>query len=106
MTGDTMVKHLKNKPRWLERIYSATHWMLRPMRSWLKAGGWVEGAFVRTEQLSKKTLFDCQMCGQCVSLRRRARGWLLRDRTLHAVCLGERVGTLQGDTRERLPESA
>ena len=61
-----MIKYLQNKPRWLEKIYAATHWMLRPLRPWLKPGGWVEGAFVRTEQFSKKALFDCQMCGQCV----------------------------------------
>ena len=111
-----MIKYLQSKPRWLEKIYAATHWMLRPLRHWLKPGGWVEGTFVRMEHFSKKALFDCQMCGQCVlhstgmtcpmtcpkNLRNGPcggvrDGWLLRDRTLHAVCLGERVGTLQGD---------
>ncbi len=60
------MRFLQNYPRLLEAAYDATHRMLRPFRRWLKPGGWVEKAFVRSEQISKGAIFNCQMCGQCV----------------------------------------
>jgi len=60
------VRALQQRPHLLEVAYAATHQMLRPFRRWLKPGGWIERLFVRTEEVSKGAIFDCQMCGQCV----------------------------------------
>jgi hypothetical protein len=61
-----MMHFLQNYPHLLEAAYSATHKMLMPFRRWLKPGGVVERFFVRSEEISKGAIFNCQMCGQCV----------------------------------------
>jgi len=60
------MRFLQSHPRVLEAAYDLTHRWLRPLRRWLKPGGWVEKIFVRGEQWSKGAVFDCRMCGQCV----------------------------------------
>ena len=57
---------LQNSPHLLERAYSATSRALSPFRRWLKPGGRVERLFVGVEIVTKRPLFDCRMCGQCV----------------------------------------
>ena len=59
---------LRNHPRWLEWAYSGTHRLVQ----WLdpvigrlgyeRANRWLRGP----EDWSKKVIFDCRMCGQCV----------------------------------------
>ena len=61
-----MIQYFQNHPHWLEKAYAVTQFMLRALRRWLRPGGWVEWILVRIERLTKKPLFDCQMCGQCV----------------------------------------
>lgn len=57
---------LQAYPRLLERAYAATRRVLEPLRPWLRTGGAVEQVFVVGENLTKRPLFDCRMCGQCV----------------------------------------
>ncbi|MEW6567296.1 MAG: methylenetetrahydrofolate reductase C-terminal domain-containing protein [Chloroflexota bacterium] len=57
---------LQNHPRVLQIGYDVTLRLLRPLRRWLRPGGWAEGVFVAGERLTKGPLFDCRMCGQCV----------------------------------------
>ncbi len=61
-----MFRRLRNHPHVLEVAYEATHRLLQPFRRWLKPGGRVERLFVWAEQVSKRAIFDCRMCGQCV----------------------------------------
>ncbi|MEJ2598028.1 MAG: methylenetetrahydrofolate reductase C-terminal domain-containing protein [Anaerolineales bacterium] len=59
---------LRNHPHFLERAYQATRWVferLDPVISRLgyaKVDRWIRP----TEELAKKVVFDCRMCGQCV----------------------------------------
>jgi hypothetical protein len=57
---------LQAYPTLLERAYAATRSFLAPLRPWLRPGGAVERVFIVGEHLSKRPLFDCRMCGQCV----------------------------------------
>ncbi|MDX1612811.1 MAG: methylenetetrahydrofolate reductase C-terminal domain-containing protein [Candidatus Promineifilaceae bacterium] len=59
---------LRDHPRLLEGAYSSTHWLfqrLEPLVARLgfdRADRWLRGP----EELSKKIIFDCRMCGQCI----------------------------------------
>lgn len=57
---------MQDRPRALEAAYAAVRLLLRPLRRWLRPGGWVESLFVFGERVTKGPLFDCSMCGQCV----------------------------------------
>ncbi len=61
-----MRSFLQDHPRALEAAYGAVHSLLRPLRRWLRPGGWVERLFILGERVTKGPLFDCRMCGQCV----------------------------------------
>ncbi len=56
----------QNHPRWLEIIYLITRRSLLPFRPWLKAGSWLDACLIGAERISKRVMFDCRMCGQCV----------------------------------------
>jgi hypothetical protein len=60
------MRWLQNYPRLLERLYTASHGLLRPFRRWLRPGGRVETLLVWSEKVGKGAVFDCRMCGQCV----------------------------------------
>lgn len=60
------MRFLQKWPRFLELVYRATYFSLRPFRRWLKPGGLMERFFIRVERLSKGLIFDCRMCGQCI----------------------------------------
>lgn len=59
---------MRDRPRLLERVYTATHQLFQAADPLLKRTGyprvdrWLRGP----ERLAKEALFDCQMCGQCV----------------------------------------
>ena len=57
---------IQNRPRLLEKWYTATYRILRLFRRWLKRGGVLEKIFIRGEKVSKGIIFDCQMCGDCI----------------------------------------
>ena len=57
---------LQNHPSFLETAYDATTLLLRPLRRWLRRGGATERLLVVGERVSKGSLFDCRMCGECV----------------------------------------
>ena len=57
---------IQSYPHLLEMIYTATERFLRPFVRWLKRGGWVERLLIQTERVTKGSIFDCRMCGQCV----------------------------------------
>ena len=60
------LRGVQSHPWLLELAYVATDRFLRLIRRWLTPGGAVEQVFVLGEQISKRLVFDCQMCGQCV----------------------------------------
>jgi len=59
---------LQNYPHWLERAYQATHRLfirLDPLVAsigYARADRWLRPV----EEVTKKGVFDCRMCGQCV----------------------------------------
>lgn len=61
-------KWLKDRPKILERAYQASHVMIKQLDpviqriGYEKVNSWLAGP----EELSKKVIFDCQMCGQCI----------------------------------------
>ena len=61
-----MLRRLQNRPRLLELAYTTSYALLRPFRRVLKPGGKMEGLFVFGEKVTKRPLFGCQMCGDCV----------------------------------------
>ena len=60
------MRFLQRWPHLLEKAYAATHGLLRPFRRWLRPGSWTEWFFIKAEAVSKRAIFDCRMCGQCV----------------------------------------
>jgi hypothetical protein len=61
-----LLRWLQNHPRLLEVAYQASYQLLSPFRRWLQPGGQAERLLVSLERVSKKALFDCRMCGQCI----------------------------------------
>lgn len=62
----TFLRRLRDRPHLLELAYSANRWLMRPFTRWMKPGGWMERVLIPVEKLSKGSIFDCRMCGQCV----------------------------------------
>ena len=61
-----MLRRFQDSPRTLELAYDAVYRLLRPWRRWLTPGSRAERLLVWLERPSKRLLFDCRMCGQCV----------------------------------------
>lgn len=59
---------LRDRPRFLERAYRLTQWILGRIAPLIERLGYekVEPWIRPAEELSKKIVFDCRMCGQCV----------------------------------------
>jgi hypothetical protein len=59
---------LRDHPRFLERAYRVTQSIFERLGPWFERLGYekVEPWIRPAEELSKKFLFDCRMCGQCV----------------------------------------
>lgn len=61
-------KWFKDRPQILERAYQASHVVIKQLDpviqriGYEKINNWLTGP----EELSKKVIFDCQMCGQCI----------------------------------------
>jgi hypothetical protein len=60
------MRWLQNRPRLLERLYTASYRLLWPWRRWLRPGGRLEPLLIWSEKVGKGAIFDCRMCGQCV----------------------------------------
>lgn len=59
---------LQNHPRFLEKAYTSTHSMVEKLDPIISRIGYEKvDRWIRwPEEWSKKQIFDCQMCGQCV----------------------------------------
>jgi hypothetical protein len=59
---------LRDHPRWLEWAYEATHRFFVRLHPLIKRLGYARADhWLRPgEEFSKKIIFDCRMCGQCV----------------------------------------
>lgn len=59
---------MRDRPRLLEKAYQMTHWLFEQLDGLIarlgyeRANRWIRPA----EELSKKIVFDCRMCGQCI----------------------------------------
>ena len=59
---------LRNHPHLLERAYQVSHWTFKQLEPAIARLGyghvdrWMRGP----EEFSKKVIFDCRMCGQCI----------------------------------------
>lgn len=59
---------LRNRPHLLEVTYDATHWIfnrLEPVIAWIGYNR-AETLLTPPEEIGKKIVFDCRMCGQCI----------------------------------------
>ena len=61
-----MLRRLQDHPRLLELAYQASYRLLRPFRRWLVPESRAERFLAGLERVSKRALFDCRMCGQCI----------------------------------------
>jgi hypothetical protein len=50
----------------MESTYDLMLRLLYPFKRWLKPDGRFAGLFTAVEEIGKKAVFDCQMCGQCI----------------------------------------
>lgn len=63
-----MIRWLQNYPHLLEKAYRLAHRLVQrldPLFVWLgyeRVNRWL----VKPEELAKKAIFDCRMCGQCI----------------------------------------
>lgn len=57
---------IQNKTRLLELAYTTSYLILRRLSRILKPGGKIEKIFIFGEKITKKPIFNCQMCGTCV----------------------------------------
>jgi hypothetical protein len=59
---------LKNHPRWLERAYLASKRAVVKTYPWMKriSPRFANWLMVRSEEVLKGWIFNCQMCGQCI----------------------------------------
>lgn len=59
---------LQKHPHLLEKAYRITHDLVEKFDPVIEKIGYerVDGWLRKPEELSKKAIFDCQMCGQCV----------------------------------------
>ena len=58
----------RDHPKILERAYQASHAVIKQLDPVIQRIGYerVNSWMVPAEELSKKVVFDCQMCGQCI----------------------------------------
>ena len=61
-----MLRFLQRYPHAMEVIYDLTHRALIPFRHWLKPDSFLEPLVIWGEEVSKRAIFDCRMCGQCI----------------------------------------
>lgn len=59
---------LQNHPHLLERAYQLTAWAFKTLDPVWKRIGYerVERMITPAEEVTKKMIFDCRMCGQCI----------------------------------------
>lgn len=59
---------LQNHPHFLERTYQFAEWALDVFDPFLRRIGYdrVERLLLPAEEATKKLIFDCRMCGQCI----------------------------------------
>jgi hypothetical protein len=59
---------LLDHPQWLEKAYRATNWLFLKLRPLIVRIGYERAGRLLTpvEDLAKRALFDCRMCGQCI----------------------------------------
>jgi hypothetical protein len=59
---------LRDHPALLERAYGATHTLLERLHPLIRRLGYrrAERLLLPSEELSKRIVFDCRMCGQCI----------------------------------------
>lgn len=59
---------LRDHPAWLEWAYDRTRWLIRRLEPVIGRLGYgrVERIMLPVEDVSKKVVFDCRMCGQCI----------------------------------------
>lgn len=64
----SVFRQLQNYPRFLEWAYARTASLMKWSEPLLRKVGFerLSGLFIVGEKLSKRAMFDCQMCGQCV----------------------------------------
>ena len=60
------LRFLQKYPHFLEVVYDWTHQLIKPFKRWLKPDGRLEGFVTWSEEIGKRAVFDCQMCGQCI----------------------------------------
>jgi hypothetical protein len=61
-------RRLQNHPRLLERAYQLSHWLFKRLDPLISRFGYetTDRLMRLAEEWSKKAIFDCQMCGQCI----------------------------------------
>ena len=61
-------KWLRDHPKILERAYQANHALVKVLDPLIERIGYekVDRWMAGPEELAKKVVFDCQMCGQCI----------------------------------------
>lgn len=59
---------LRNHPRWLEWAYRETHRLFVRLDPLIKRFGYIRANrwLHPSEEFTKKIVFDCRMCGQCI----------------------------------------
>jgi hypothetical protein len=59
---------IQDRPQALERMWQAAEWMLHKLNPLFARAGYdrVERVIVPVEDVGKKLMFNCQMCGQCI----------------------------------------
>lgn len=59
---------LQERPHLLERAYQLNHWVFEKLDPVIERIGYekVDRWFGPSEELGKKLIFDCKMCGQCI----------------------------------------
>ena len=61
-----MFRWLQRYPHFLEVIYDLFEISLSPLKRWFRPGGWNEPLVIALEKTSKRAVFNCKMCGQCI----------------------------------------
>ena len=61
-----MFRWLQRFPHLLEILYDLFEVSLSPLKRWFKPGSWNEPLVTALEKTSKRAVFNCKMCGQCI----------------------------------------